>query len=205
MAYVITCGDEGVQVNEGTRLGFVGAGMRLDGFSEAVKALKKLFATDISIAASQECDWIKEQLELSNWEQVTASTQQHIEALADREGLLYAGFIPFSDPKALNHGVKAHMVRPHGIHVANKVCFTLAGGEQVYSLGNYLISADYLHKVPYKIAEKLISTQFDFYKKLSKRDDLQIVFEAAGDLGEKIAAKNAAVLNKMGIIASEKK
>jgi len=86
MPYVITCGDEGVQVNEGTRLGFAGSGFRLEGFDKVVKALKSLLGDDIRIASSAECDWIKHNLELSNWEQVTASTQQHIEALADREG-----------------------------------------------------------------------------------------------------------------------
>ena len=74
MAYVITCGDEGVQVNEGTRLGFAGSGFKLAGFSAAVKILKELLGEEeIRIATHSECDWIKEQLDLSNWEQVEAS------------------------------------------------------------------------------------------------------------------------------------
>ena len=62
--------------------------------------------------------------------------------LADKNDLLYAGEFPFADPEELEHGVKGHMVRPRGIHIANKICFTVAGGEEVYNLGQYLISAD---------------------------------------------------------------
>lgn len=202
LAYVITCGDEGVQINEGIRLGFVGSGLKLEGFDKAVKALKGLFKDDLRIAASEECDWIKEQYELSNWEQTTAHSQQHVEALADKEGLLYSGFLPFKDPKVLKHDIKGHMVRPHNIHVANKICFTLGGGEQTYNLGCYLISADWVHKVPLKVAENLIKTQVDFYKKISKNDNLEYVFEMEGELGEDVAQKNADVLKKIGIEAS---
>ena len=42
MIYVITCGDEGIQINEGTRLGILGAGFKMNGFPQVVKALKKL-------------------------------------------------------------------------------------------------------------------------------------------------------------------
>ena len=204
MPYVITCGDEGVQVNEGTRLGFAGAGFRLEGFGEVITALKSLLGKDLRIAASEECDWMKSNLELSNWEQVTASSQQHIEALADREKLLYSGFIQFTDPKQLEHDIKAHMVRPKGVHIANKICFTLGGGEQTYNLGCFLISADWVHAVDFEVSKKIIEAQVEFYKKLSKRDDLKFVFETKGDLGEEIAAANAAVLQKMGFEASVK-
>ena len=198
MAYVITCGDEGVQVNEGTRLGLVGSGFRMEGLSEVITALQSLLGKDIRVAASEECDWIKQQLELSNWEQVTASTQQHIEALADREGLLYAGFIPFADPKALQHEIKAHMVRPRGVHIANKLCFTLAGGEQTYNLGCFSISAEWVHLVDFELAKKIINTQVAFYKKLVNTPKLAVIFETEGELGEAVAQKNAAVLQKMG-------
>lgn len=203
MSYVIACGDEGVQVNEGTRLGFVGAGFRLDGFSDVVPVLKKLFGKDLRIAASEECDWMRKKLSLDTWEQVTASSQQHIEAIADREKLLYAGFIPFADPKKLEHDIKAHMVRPREVHIANKLCFTLGGGEQTYNLGCYLISADWVHAVDQSVAEKVITQQVEFYKQLAKRDDFQILFEYEGELGEEIAYKNAAILNKLGFEATE--
>ncbi|MBU0974676.1 hypothetical protein KKD03_03165 [Patescibacteria group bacterium] len=204
LAYVITCGDEGVQINEGIRLGFVGAGVKLEGFDKAVAALKSLFVGEnLRIAASEECDWIKEQLDLSNWEQTTASSQQRVEALADKEGLLYCGFLPFKDPRKLKHDIKGHMVRPHNIHVANKICFTLAGGEQTYNLGCYLISAEWVHKVPAKVAKKLIHTQIAFYKKVSENDNLEFVFDKEGILGEKVAEKNVKALKKIGVVAKE--
>ncbi|HYD34843.1 MAG TPA: hypothetical protein VD999_02140 [Vitreimonas sp.] len=199
--YVITCGDEGVQINEGTRLGVVGAGFRLKGFSEIVSALKKLLGDDLSIAAHEESDWIKEQLELSNWEQVNASAQQHVQASADLEKLTYAGFLPFADPRQLVEGIKGHMVRPRGIHIANKICFTLAGGEQTYNLGCYVISAEWVSSLKPQLAEEIIKTQVDFYTKLNRGEKLKIGFEEAGELGEKVAAKNRAVLEKFGYIA----
>lgn len=204
LAYVITCGDEGVQINEGTRLGFIGAGVKLEGFSKAVAALKELFVGEnLRIASSEECDWIKEQFDLSTWEQTSASSQQHVELLADKEGLLYCGLLPFKDPRKLKHDIKGHMVRPHNIHVANKICFTLGGGEQTYNLGCYLISAEWVHKVPAKIAKSIIDTQIAFYKKVAKNDNLEFVFEKDGILGEKVAEKNVKALKKIGIVAKE--
>ena len=198
MPYVITCGDEGVQVNEGTRLGVVGAGIRFEGFSQLVTALKKVLADkDIRLAASAENDWIKQQFALDTFEQADATMQQHAEAVADEEKLLYAGFMPFSDPKELKHDIKGHMVRPKGIHVANQICFTLAGGEQTYNLGKYLISAEWVSEVEPKLAKQLIQTQVDFYTKLAGQD-LTITFEEEGELGTDVAAKNKAVLEKMG-------
>ncbi len=200
--YVIACGDEGVQINQGTRLSFVGAGYKLPGFSEAVVILKKILDTDLRIVSSQENDWIKEQLDLQNWQQVNAVTQQHVAALADQEGLLYAGYFPFKDPKQLEHGVKGHMVRPHNVHVANKVCFTLAGGEHTYNLGQYQISADWVAQAPKKLVETCIKTQVEFYTKIAKRD-LIVVFEERGVLGEEVAAKNRKMLESIGIKLAE--
>lgn len=201
MSFVITCGDEGVQINEGTRLGFVGAGFHLTDFSTAVAALKKVLAADIAIAANEENDWFKTELKLSNWEQTNASAQQHVQAIADKEGLNYAGILPFADPKSLEHGVKGHMVRPHGIHIANKLCFTLAGGEQTYNLGNYIISAEWVAAVPENVAAALIKTQVDFYTKLAGQP-LKVVWEEAGTVDPKIVAQNKAVLEKLGYQAS---
>ena len=201
MAYVIACGDEGVQINQGTRLGVVGAGFRLEGFSEVVKLFKTLFDSDLVIAASAENDWLKEKLSLSNWEQVDASSQQHIEAVADIEGLLYAGFLPFTDPKVLKGEIKGHMVRPHNVHIANKICFTLGGGEQVYNLGQYVISADWVASAPEELVKKFIGEQITFYTKLSGGKPLTTVAETAGVLGEITAQKNAAVLSKLGFIS----
>jgi hypothetical protein len=202
MSYVITCGDEGVQINEGTRLGVVGAGYKLEGFSDVVKALKKIFGKDLKVASNEENAWIKDKLELATWEQTNASSQQHIEAVADKEGLLYAGFLPFADPKELKHGIKGHMVRPQKIHIATKIVFTLAGGEQTFHLGSNIISAEWVHLAKPEVAKKFIKTQMDFYQKIAGDYKLQIVFEEEGDLGEKFAQKNKEVLEKLGFSAS---
>jgi hypothetical protein len=201
MSYVIACGDEGVQINEGTRLAVLGAGFRLDGFAEIISTLKTLFGKKLAIVSNDENAWIKETLALNEWDQVNAMMQQHIEALADREKLLYAGHVPFSDPQALAHGIKGHMVRPHNIHIANKICFTLGGGEQKFNLGCFVISADWVSEVPFEVAEKLIMQQVEFYKKLAKKD-VKFLFEEGGELGEAVAQKNRAVLESMGINAS---
>lgn len=196
--YVITCGDEGVQINFGTRLSFAGSGFQLEGFSKAVSILKKSLKTDIAIASSQENDWFKQQLGLQEWKEINALAQKHVKTLADKEGLLYSGYLPFSDPKKLKHEVKGHMVRPHDVHVANKICFTLAGGEQTYNLGCYQISADWLYKVPKKLAEEMMLTQVKFYNKVAGMK-LILVVEEEGPLGEKIAKKNRKILEKMGL------
>lgn len=198
MIYVITCGDEGVQVNEGTRLAVVGAGLELEGFSDIVKTLKDQLGSDLRIAASEENAWVKEKLKLNTWEQANASGQQQIEALADREGLLYAGSLPFADPQELKHDVKGHMVRPHGIHIATKITFTLDGGEQTYHLGQFLISAEWVSQLPFKQAEQLIKTQVDHYQSLSGDNKLAFSVQQGGVLGEAVAAQNKAVLAKMG-------
>jgi hypothetical protein len=195
MSYVITCGDEGVQLNEGTRLGVVGAGFRLEGFSEVVEVLKKVFDKKIAIVSSEENDWVKQTLNVNEWDQADASMQQQVEALADREKLTYAGHLTFTDPRELKDGIKGHMVRPHGVHVANKICFTLGGGEQKYNLGCYLISADWVAEAKPSLVKKFIGAQVEFYKKISKRE-LEFVFEEGGELGESVAKKNRKALDK---------
>ena len=196
--YVITCGDEGVQVNYGIRLAFAGAGLELPGFHDVVKLLKRSFGTKLRIVSSQENDWIKQKLNLTEWESTNASAQQQIEALADKERLQYAGYLPFADPKKLKYAIKGHMVRPKKVHVANKICFTLGGGEQTYNLGCYQISADWAGSAPKKLVEQVIKPQVEFYKKLSGIK-LQLVYEMRGVLGEKTAKKNLKALQKIGL------
>jgi hypothetical protein len=201
MSFVITCGDEGVQLNEGTRLGFVGAGFQLEGFSEAVVLLQKLFDEQLVIAPSEENDWVREKLALSTWEQTNAMAQQKTEALADQNKLLYAGNIPFADPQELAHGVRAHMVRPHGVHIANKLKFTCGGGEQVYNLGCYIISADWLADADDGLVRKVLEPQLAFYKKIAKRDTMVVEVEMDGTLGAERAAANREKLEKLGFVS----
>lgn len=193
MTYVITCGDEGVQINEGVRLGFAGAGFRIPHFSKVVQVLKERLGNDLRIAASEENDWIKQAMSLDDWDQVNAVMEQHLSALADREGLLYSGILPFTDPKQLCHDIKGHMVRPQGIHIATKVSFTLAGGEQKYHLGCFVVSAEWASGVSKEVAKEVITAQLDFYRSLVKKP-LQFTFEEDGELDGALVAENKAVI-----------
>lgn len=205
MPFVITCGDEGVQINHGRRLAFLGAGLRLDGFAEALIALRQVLAsygkefdTNLRVAASEENAYIKETFNLNDFDETNASMQQHAQALADRENLLYAGMLPFADPLELEHDIKGHMVRPKGIHIANKICLTIAGGETTYNLGQYLISADWLAFADEKLAKQVLTAQIAFYEKLAKKP-LPLVVEEAGDLPAELVERNKAMLVKIGL------
>lgn len=197
MSFVITCGDEGVQINVGTRLAVVGSGFNLPDFSLIVKSLKKLLDPELRVVASDENDWVKKELSLDSWEQTNASFQQEIQVVADREGLLYAGSLPFADPQELKHDIKGHMVRPAGVHIANSVCFTLDGGEQTYHLGQYLISAEWLTEVDKEKARQLLKTQVDFYQSLGSMP-LKFTTQEGGVLGADHAAKVKALLVEFG-------
>ncbi|PIR58698.1 MAG: hypothetical protein COU69_04270 [Candidatus Pacebacteria bacterium CG10_big_fil_rev_8_21_14_0_10_56_10] len=203
MPYVITCGDEGVQINEGTRLGVVGAGFKVPHFSRIVTSLKKLFDKDIRIAANEENLWIKQQLELATWEQTNASAQQQTEALADQQELLYAGYLPFADPRELKHGIKGHMVRPREVHIATKIAFTLGGGEQTYHLGQYLVSAEWVSSLKPTEAKEALQVQVNFYQSIAGDNRLAFAFEEAGELDTKTVDKNRQVLYKLGYTPSE--
>lgn len=196
--YIITCGDEGVQINEGRRLAFVGAGYHLDGFSNVVKILKKLLKSKIRIAASEENDWILHKANLEDHEQADATMQQQIQALADQEDLIYSGFLTFTDPKELKLGIRGHMVRPRKIHIANKICFTLGGGELEYNLGCFVICADWVAQASLGLVKKVILPQIEFYEKLAGRK-LEYHFQSQGELDEQIAEKNKKVLEKLGL------
>ena len=196
--FVITDSDEGVQINEGVRLGFAGSGYGLTDFNQVIKLLDKIFSNKLIIVACAQSDWVKNKLNLTDWDEINAMAQQHIQALADQEKLLYAGFLEFEDPKKIEHGIKGHMVRPQNMHLANKICFTLGGGEQTYNLGQYLISADWVSEADSSLVEKIIKTQLEFYQSLSKKP-LKLVGQKGGVLGEKTAEKNRKILEKIGI------
>lgn len=194
--YVITDADEGVQINTGKRLGFAGAGLKLDGFDEVATILKKLFGASIKMVASSESDWVKQQLSLNQWEETDASFQQHLQALADQYQFAYAGFLPFADPQDLDHGIKGHMVRPKNMHLANKICFTLGGGEQTYNLGQFLISADWVALASASLVNKVIKPQIEFYETVAGKK-LEIIFETKGKLAEEVVQQNLKVMEKM--------
>jgi hypothetical protein len=195
--YVITDGDEGVQINEGTRLGFAGAGLQLPGFEQAVAILKEILPREIRLASTSQSAWMKAKLELEEWEQVDAMAQQKLQALADKVGVMYAGFLPFEDPQEIQHGIKGHMVRPPGIHLANKICFTFGGGEKKYNLGQYLISADWVSEAKTDLVETCLNEQVDFYRSMTKTD-LQLVYQMGGVLDEEKAQANKKVVEDLG-------
>ena len=112
---------------------------------------------------------------------------------------MYSGFLPFADPQEIDHGIKGHMVRPHGVHLANKVCFTLGGGERTYNLGQFLISADWVAQAPAKLVKSVLQPQLDFYQSLVPTP-LQAVFQTEGILGKEVASENQAVLEKLGFL-----
>ncbi|HPS40605.1 MAG TPA: hypothetical protein PLQ50_01210 [Candidatus Woesebacteria bacterium] len=204
MPLVIACGDEGVQINFGRRLAFLGAGLKLKGFDQVLVALRQMITVQpnildqkLRLVANEENAYVKEVLDLNDFDEANASMQQHLQALADQENLLYAGILPFADPLELNFNVKGHMVRPRNIHVANKICFTLAGGETTYNLGQYLISADWLAFANQDLAKSVLDTQVKFYEKLAERP-LKLMIEEQGDLPSEIVAKNKAILLSLG-------
>ncbi len=202
--YVITDCDEGAQINSGIRLGFVGSGYELKGFSEVVKILSKLFPGKLVIAATSQSDWMKDRLGLTDWDEINAMAQQHLQALAEKENLLYSGLLKFEDPKEIGHGIKGHMVRPKNMHLANKICFSLGGGEQVYNLGQYVLSADWLCKANEELAKKVINSQLDFLQSVSKTS-LKLVGQMDGALGKETALKNKKMLAKIGYEVEEVK
>jgi hypothetical protein len=202
--FVIACGDEGVQINFGRRLAFLGSGLKLTGFSQVLVAVRHILdlypaVSDhrLRLVANEENTYIKEVLNLNDFDEANASMQQHLEALADKENLLYAGILPFADPLELKYGIKGHMVRPRNIHIANKICFTLAGGETTYNLGQYLISADWLAFAELALIKSVLDTQVQFYEKLAKRP-LQFVMEEQGNLPSEIVVKNKNILLSLG-------
>lgn len=200
--FVIACGDEGVQLNHGRRLAFLGAGLKLPNFEQVLTALTQTLASysdrDLSLrlAANEENAYVKEIYQLNDFDEANASMQQHLQALADRHQLLYAGILPFADPLELEHEVKGHMVRPKGVHIANKICLTIAGGETTYNLGQYLISADWVAAADDQLVKQVLDQQIAFYESLAKRP-LPLIIEEAGDLDPSLVAANKAKLEAL--------
>jgi hypothetical protein len=209
---VIADGDEGVQLNHGRRFSFLGSGFRLPHFSQVVEALQKTIVDNfpqeqsdkkLKIAASEENAWFKKELKLNDWNETNASAQQHLAALADKLKIEYVGILPFADPKELESGVRGHMVRPHNMHLANQACFTIAGGEETYNLGQYLISADWLAdftsngKKNLSQAKEILLTQLDFYQNLAGEVKLKVLIESQGPFSEELSKKNHQVLDKV--------
>jgi hypothetical protein len=192
MTKIITSSDEGVQLNEGTRFGFVGSGYELPNFALAVKALAKTLGETPALVSSQEDDWLAEKLDSRN----PNLYRDTVEKLAKEVSVNYIGQLDFGDPRVLDDGeTKGHLVRPPKIHVADTICFTCGGGEQTFNLRNIVLSADFASEMKSKDLAILMETQVQFCERLIGHE-LEFVFELEGELGEKRAKKNQAALLK---------
>ncbi len=191
---VITSGDEGVQLNNGIRLGFLGSGFNLPNFDQAVAILKKINHEDgLVLASVQEDDWLAEELQTHN----PNLYQENIGKWAKKHKLTYVGQLDYGDPRDLDDGVtRGHIVRPPKIHVADRLIFTIGGGEQNYNLRKVVISADYLFGLTEEEGKEIIMTQVDFYKKILKKE-LKIEIEEEGELSDDAKAANKAALEKI--------
>jgi hypothetical protein len=184
--FVIASSDEGVQLNSGTRFGFVGSGYNLPHFVAAVAKLAQLLPEKLKIASAQEDDWLLTTLESKN----PNLYREAVEKLAKEAGLDYIGQLDFGDPRVLDDtDTKGHLVRPPKIHVADTICFTCGGGEQTFNLRHFMVSADFAGSLPKKELRDLLRAQIDFLTQLIGRAPTFSV-EMEGFLGEKVAAKN---------------
>ena len=191
---VITAGDEGVQLNVGTRLGFIGSGFALPGFVAAIKVLKKIFKKrNLVLVSIQEDDWLAEKLQTHN----PNLYQETVAKVAKENKLIYVGQLDYGDPRDLEDGLtRGHLVRPPKIHVADRIIFTIGGGEQNFNLRKIVLSADYLFALSEAEAEEIITTQVEFYRQLLKKP-LKFEIEEAGELEAEIKAKNKTILEKI--------
>ena len=194
MPLVITSGDEGVQLNAGTRLGFAGSGYELTGFAEAVTALQKVFGKrKIFLASVQEDDWMAEKLSSRN----PNLYQETLEKLAKTQRLPYAGQLDYGDPRDLKTpDVRGHIVRPQKVHVADQIILTVGGGEQKFNLRKVVICADYVSLLPWETAKMIIMEQIKFYQQQMKKAP-KFFIETDGDLSDEIKEKNKAVVKKI--------
>ncbi len=183
---VIASGDEGLQLNVGTRFGFVGSGWDLPHFDQAIKTLQKKLPEPLVLASIQEDDWLNEKLQTKN----PNLYQEKLQQFATDHHLAYIGQLDYGDPRDLSDGVtRGHLVRPPKIHVADQICFTTGGGEQQFNLRQIMISADYLFGLKSAAAAEIIGLQIKFYQKIIGRP-LKFSFETAGILGENLSQKN---------------
>jgi hypothetical protein len=164
------------------------------------KRSKKVCSRELFIFANEENDCVKQLLELPDWETTNASMEQQIAALADREKLKYAGLIAFVDPVDFGQGIKAHMVRPHGVHVAKRLSLTVGGGEQTFNLGNFVLSAEWVGSVKPEIARAVLTAQREHLQSLVRKP-LEVVVELDGPLSDAVKQKNFAVLRDLGFLS----
>lgn len=203
--YVIASIDEGIQLNAGIRLGFVGSGIGLEGVDQALAAWKTLAQKvglefgDLYLLSSQEDEWQNEIVKSRNINIVTTKMKKWAKSL----GTVYAGQLEFGDPREYIPakkdflGVRGHLVRPPKIHVATDITLTCAGGEEKFDLRNYVISADWLAGMKdQELAQKILRTEIDYCQKIAGRK-LPLQYDLEGAFGQDIAQQNQALAQKM--------
>jgi hypothetical protein len=192
-SYIIASGDEGLQLNSGRRLGFVGSGYGLEFFPQALKVLRADLSSNLVLTSTQEDDWLAVQLKSKN----PNLYQETLTKFAADHDLPYIGQFDYGDPRELDdHLTKGHLVRPQKIHVADQICFTIGGGEDTYNLRQLVISADYLHGLTPKQAAAIITTQVQFYRQLLARS-LKFSVATAGSLADNFKNRNKTALDQI--------
>jgi len=186
-SWVIASSDEGLQLNEGRRLGFVGAGYDLPYMKQVLAVLEYDLGTRPLLVSAQEDDWLAAKLESKN----QAIYDEKLQDFAAGLGLEYAGQLDFGDPKDLSGGVRGHLVRPPKIHVAEQICLTVGGGEETYSLEQFVISADFAHGLDAELVTALIGSQIDFCQQLLGHP-LKVVVSDKGPLSAALKTANKA-------------
>ncbi|MCL2110310.1 hypothetical protein FWH30_01895 [Microgenomates group bacterium] len=190
---VIASSDEGLQLNDGVRLGFVGAGLGIAELDEIIEVLQEQMEKsgdgELVIVSSQEDDIQDDLLQTRNIGMVA----EKMTAFASKFKIGYAGHIDFGDPRNINLGVRGHLVRPPRLHVADSVCFTLAGGEHNFSLRHFVLSADWVFALGRKKATKILTAEVAALEKLSGKK-LKITYDMKGDWDPKIAAVNKEIV-----------
>ena len=74
LPWVIACGDEGIQINYGRRLAFLGAGLKLTKFDQVLSAVRQMLEKcdtkdrQLRLVANEENAYIKEVLELNDFD-----------------------------------------------------------------------------------------------------------------------------------------
>ena len=194
LLYVISSCDEGLQLNQGIKIGFVGAGFGINQLDLILPALEDVLQQQLIVVSSQDDDLhIKH---VPNVKKQRIFINEKFVFFAKKHNLLYAGHLDFKEPQNLKYEVRGHMVRPEGVHVAQNICFTLGGGEQIYSLANFVLSAEWISSVDFDLAFKIMKEQVDFIKKISF-NKLNLIFQKDGLLSDELKMKNEKIIEKI--------
>ncbi|MBQ6438084.1 hypothetical protein IJJ12_01720 [bacterium] len=189
---VITTGDEGVQLNAGRRFALAGAGVGLAHAEEAMDIIERESGQTVTLVSGEQDDFLAAQLANPNQHEYEAVTR----TWAQERGRAYAGQLLFGDPRELSAGVRGHLVRPAGVHVAEQIVLTIGGGESQFSLRSVVISADFASALAKDKLAEIIGTQINFYRQLLGQE-LSVVIDDQGGWPAAIVAANRAAVQSI--------